>query len=77
MQTLKTGTRIEIHGTPAFGGFPGVAPELATIARWTATSGPIKNHVSPANGGWHIVRFTDGGKLCVHESRFRVVDSRA
>ena len=72
-QTLKTGTRIELQGTPAMGGFPAVAPEQATIARWTARSGSIKNHVSPTNGGWHLVKFADGGKLCVHESRFRVI----
>lgn len=76
MQTLKTGTRIELHGTPAFGGFPGVAPEMATVARWTAISGPIKNHVAANNPGWHIVKFQDGGKLCVHESCFRVIDNR-
>jgi hypothetical protein len=77
MQTLKTGTRIELYGTPAMGGFPGVAPEAAKIARWTAVSGPIKNHVSPTNGGWHIVEYSTGGKLCVHESGFRVIDNRA
>jgi hypothetical protein len=76
MQTLKTGTRIELHGTPAMAGFPGVAPEKATIARWTKVNGPIPNHVSPTNPGWHIVRFADGGGLCVHESRFRVIDNR-
>jgi hypothetical protein len=70
-QTLRAGTRIELHGTPACGGFPGVKPEPATIARWSAVNGPIKNHVSPTNGGWHVVRFADGGKLC--ETRFRVV----
>jgi len=72
-QSLKTGTRIEMHGTPAMG----VAPEAATIARWGKVCGPIKNHVSPTNGGWHIVKFADGGMLCVHETRFRVVDNRA
>jgi len=75
-QTLKAGTRIELHGTPAFPGFPGVAPERAVIARWTAANGPIKNHVSPTNGGWHIVRYSDGGTLTVHESNFRVIDNR-
>jgi hypothetical protein len=75
MQTLKTGTRIELHGTPAFPGFPGVQPEMATIARWTTISGPRKNHVHD-NAGWHIVKFQDGGKLCVHQSRFRVIDNR-
>lgn len=63
---LKTGTRIEMHGMPAFPGFPGVKPELATISRWTKVSGPRRE-------GWHIVRFADGGRLCVHESRFRVL----
>jgi hypothetical protein len=72
MQTLKAGTRIELHGTPAFLGFPGVAPERARIERWPTTNGPHE-----AMPGWHIVRFTDGGRLCVHESRFRVVDNRA
>jgi hypothetical protein len=68
--TLKTGTRIEMHGAPAIPGvFPGVAPEQAKIARWTKVSGPRKE-------GWHIVAFADGGALCVHESRFRVVDNR-
>jgi len=75
-QTLKAGTRIELCGTPAMGGFAAVNPERATIARWTATNGPIKNHVSPTNGGWHIVKDTDGGKRCVHESRFRIIDNR-
>ena len=68
--TLKRGTRIEMHGTPAFPGFPGVAPERATIAPWRKISGPRMD-------GWHIVRFDDGGALCVHESRFRVIDNRA
>ena len=72
-QSIKTGTRIEMHGTPAMG----VAPEAAKIARWTAVNGWLKNHVSPTNGGWHIVKFADGGKLCVHETRFRVTDNRA
>ncbi|UFX42080.1 hypothetical protein HAP47_0022735 [Bradyrhizobium sp. 41S5] len=68
-QSLKTGSRIELHGTPAIGGFPSVAPEVAKIARWTAASGPIQP-------GWHIVKFADGGRLCVHESRFRVISNR-
>ena len=65
---MKAGTKIEMHGFPAFAGFPGVAPEQATIARWTAKNGPRKD-------GWHIVKFQDGGSLCVHESRFRVLAS--
>lgn len=75
-QTLKAGTRIELHGTPACGGFPGVAPEQATISRWMARNGPIKNHVSPTNPGWHVVKFDDGGCLLVHETGFRVIDNR-
>ena len=71
--TIKAGTRIELHGTPAIPGFfPGVAPEKATIARWTAASGPRGGKME----GWHIVKFADGGKLCVHESGFRVIDNR-
>lgn len=66
-QALKAGTRIETRSSQ---------PERATIARWTATNGPIKNHVSPTNGGWHIVRFEDGGRLCVHETGFRLIDNR-
>jgi hypothetical protein len=61
-QTLKAGTRIEINGLPA--------PARATIDRWPTALGPIFK-------GWHIVKFADGGKLCVHESRFRVIDSRS
>lgn len=70
--TLRSGTRIELHGTPAVPslGFPGVAPERAHVAHWTAISGPRKP-------GWHIVRFADGGKLCVHEANFRVIDNRS
>ena len=76
MQTIKTGTRIEMHGTPAMGGFPGVSPEAATICRWTSKNGPIKNHINPTNGGWHVVKFADGGMLLSHESRFRIIDNR-
>ena len=72
MIRLKPNTRIELHGTPAFGGFPGVAPEQAVIARWTAVSGPRDKMP-----GWHIVKFSDGARLCVHESRFRVIDNQA
>ena len=75
-QSLKTGTRIETHGIPGMGGFPAVSPERATIARWTKACGPVPNEIR-GNGGWHIVRFADGGQLCVHESRFRVADNRA
>ena len=66
---LKSGTRIELHGTPAFPGFPGVVAEQALIAR----AGKRRQSL-PA--GYHVVKFKDGGMLCVHESRFRVIDNR-
>lgn len=75
-QSLRTGTQIELHGTPAFGGFPGVAPEQAKIARWTKVSGPVNRVREGGEVGWHIVKFADGGRLCVHESGFRVIDNR-
>lgn len=65
---LKIGTRIELQGTPALG----VQPEAAVIGRWNEKiSGP---HSEMPN--WHIVRFSDGARLCVHEDRFRVIDNR-
>jgi hypothetical protein len=76
-QSLKTGTLIETHGTPAIGGFPAVAPVRARIARWTKSQGDIPNHVSATNGGWHHVRYDDGGALLIHETGFRVIDNRA
>jgi hypothetical protein len=70
---LRTGTRIETISI-----WPGVAPETASICRWTKRNGAIRNHVSPDNGGWHVVKFdADGGSLLMHESRFRVIDNRA
>ena len=77
--TLRAGTRIETHGTPAFPGFPGVVPEQAIICRWTKVNGPIPNHLDSGDqeGGWHVVKFADGGKLLMHESNFRVIDNRA
>lgn len=69
---LKTGTRIELYGTPAFPGFPGVAPEQAKIGRWTARNGD-RNRLP----GYHLVVFSNGGRLLVHETSFRVIDNRA
>ncbi len=66
---LQAGTRIELHGAPAFAGFPGVAPERAVICK------PRKSE-TPPGPDWHIVKFADGGKLCVHETGFRVIDNR-
>lgn len=71
MQTLKAGTRIEF-----FVSHPQGRNETATIVRWTAISGPIKNEVR-GNKGWHIVKFADGGRLCMHETGFRVIDNRS
>ena len=67
---MKHGTRIEFYGTPAFPGFPGVKPEAARIVRPRSCELPLPGC------GWHIVQFADGGKLCAHESRFRVTDNR-
>lgn len=61
---------IEMHGTPAFPGFPGVAPERAHVVK------PRKCELPLPGPGWHIVLFATGGKLCVHESGFRVIDNR-
>jgi hypothetical protein len=77
-QTLKAGTRIELKGTPALGGFSAVAPQRATVCRWTSISGPIRNHINPTSGGWHVVKFDNGeSRLLCHETRFRVIDNRA
>jgi hypothetical protein len=66
--TLKHGTRIETHGFPAFGGYPAVEPEQLTVVK------PRADEAVPGPG-WHIVRFANGGKLCMHESRFRVISN--
>jgi hypothetical protein len=72
-QTIKAGTRIELNGTPAMGGFPGVSPETAVIGQWRkSVSGPRDGRMA----GYHVVKFADGGKLLVHETRFRVIDNR-
>ena len=74
--TIKAGTRIEFHGTPAMGGFAAVVGEQAVIGRWIKhISGPVPNHVGP-DGGWHVVKFADGGMFLAHETRFRVIDNR-
>lgn len=71
MTARKYGLRIEMKGTPAFGGFPGVAPEMAVTCR------PTKINLPLPGPDWHIVKFATGGKLCVHGSAFRVIDNRA
>jgi hypothetical protein len=70
---LRAGTRIELHEFPALPGFPAVAPEKAVIGHWReSVSGPRDKMI-----GWHIVAFANGAKLCVHESRFRVIDKHS
>lgn len=69
---LKFGTRIETHGCPAMAGFPAVFGESGKIVKPRAESLPLPGP------GWYIIKFDrDGAKLCVHESRFRVIDNRA
>ena len=68
MTNLKSGTRIELHGTPSIGGFPAVAPELATIVKGRKAWGEVPD-------GYHRVKFVDGGILCVHETRFRIISN--
>jgi hypothetical protein len=70
--TLRAGTRIELRGTPAMGSFPGVMPEMAAIARWNEKVSGARD----ALPGYHVVKFSDGGCLLVHETRFRVIDNR-
>ena len=70
--TIAHGTRVETNGFPSIGGFAAVAPETARIVRWR----PKVN--GERMEGWHIIKFDcDGGMLCMHESRFRVIDNRA
>ena len=57
--TIKCNRNYMTTGTPSFGGFWAVAPERIKVLR-------RDNH---HQGEWYIVRFDDGGKLCMHESR--------
>jgi hypothetical protein len=70
---LKCGTVIEIEGSPAIGGHPAIPPERATIGLWRRDiNGERVGHLTE----YHVVRFADGGRLLIHESRFRVVDEQ-
>jgi hypothetical protein len=60
-QTLKPGTRIELLNRDG---------EQATIVRARKASFPVRE-------GYHLVRFADGGELCIHEGAFRVVAKSA
>lgn len=62
---MKPGTRIETISR-----WPTVAPERARIVRPRAENLPLPGD------GWHIVRLNAGGKVCIHESNFRVIDNR-
>ncbi len=69
---MKYGTRAETKGCPAMGGFPAVAPEAITICK------PRKGEGTPKGlDGWHIIEFADGGRACMHETSFRLIDNRA
>lgn len=50
-------------GTPACGGFPGVSPERIKVLRRADV------RTSIPNDPWYVVRFDDGGKVCMHASR--------
>ncbi len=61
---LKPGTRIEVAGR-------GMNFQRtwrpAAIAAWRQSVN------GPRMVGWHIVKFDDGGRLCINESNFRVI----
>jgi hypothetical protein len=67
--TLRPRTRIETLGTPAMGGFAAVPPEPGIICK------PRRGEGTPGPD-WHLVAFDDGARLCLHETRFRVVSNR-
>jgi len=68
---MKYGTRAQTFGIPAFAGFPGVEPESIIICK------PRKGEGTPKGlTGWHIIQYADGGRMCMHESGFRVIDNR-
>lgn len=49
-------------GTPACGGFPGVSPERIKILRRAHGVTGIASDL------WFIVRYDDGGRICMHAS---------
>lgn len=64
---LRVGTRIEVRG---FG--------LDGRDIWyPAKIGAVRKFMLPMPAGYHPVTYPDGGRLLVHENRFRVVDNRA
>lgn len=64
---MAPGTRIEVEGWNLNGS---VTWEPAIVVK------PRKENLPFPGEGWHIVQFADSAKLCIHESRFRVVDNR-
>jgi hypothetical protein len=65
--THKAGTRIEVSG---FAMDWSRTWEPAKICR------PTKVNLPMPGPGWHIIQYADGGKMCCHESNFRVVSNR-
>lgn len=63
---LKVGTHIEVIG---FDMNWNKTYEPAVIARPTKVSLPLPGD------GWYVIRYADGGKMCAHKDRFRVVSN--
>ena len=63
MSDAKPGTICETR--PA----AGIAPERVTIMR------PRKAHMPLPGPDWFIVKFADGGGLCMHRDALRVVEA--
>jgi len=55
----RIGTKVEIKG-----GWPGIPDETVTIVH------PPRYALPLPSCEWCIVKFADGGTLCVHQSRF-------
>lgn len=70
MTDLKPGTRIETNGFPGGAGFMPVAPERLTICK------PRRKNLPLPGPDWYIVQHEDGGRMCMHRSRFRVIDNQ-
>lgn len=63
---MKAGTRIEVQGWTF---------DLSHKTWESARIGRRLKFMLPIPEGFHPVTFTDGGRLLVHESNFRVVDN--
>lgn len=60
---IKRNRHYMTAGTPACGGFHGVSPERVKILRRADGVTGI------AGDPWFIVRYDDGGTVCMHASR--------